>query len=485
LELVREKRPDILLLDISMPQMDGIELIQRLKEENLDCKIIFLSAYSNFTYAQSAVKYGAFDFILKPIDEYELMDTVKRCVALIRRESADSPAGSGKTGQMVANAALVRLLTGAEPLSEDDRLILRRIGIAPEGDGIAIGALLIDADSDAAPVKQTAPAEAESDVLSGVTENLALIGDDERLLLWTTESGDGEVLTSAFQTALSHRNRTPSDTFISTVRGIADIRKIHPECSFARLYPQLHSQSGAEAPGRRGADGKAALDEKYTAVAAERLTDAIRQKNPAEIKTLMDQIFRHFAQREKIYDLGYMKLKCIEYIDNLRDILYISEDPTRNAENDILITSKKTINIQGSVYYLYNAMFSALMNFCAFIESAEDFKGTHLVTQVIASIKENYSNITLASTAEKLYVSPTYLSRTFAAERGETFSRYLQKYRMKMAKEFLLDPQYKIYTVAKMVGYSDVAHFSKAFKQIEGVSPMKFKNLSGGIEKDD
>jgi AraC-like DNA-binding protein len=409
---------------------------------------------------------------------------------------------------MVANAALVRLLTGAEPLSEDDRLILRRIGINPGGEGLAIGALLVEADarerngdahagaapdaltasgSSAAPVAtgaQTATTATADDVPPAVTENLALIGDGERLLLWTTSAAspdDRAALAADFQASLFRRDRTLNDTFISAVRDMADIRKIHPECSFARLYPRL----GVETPGHRRTGGKVVLDERYPAVSAERLTDAIRRKNPAEIKTLMDQIFRRFAQHEKIYDIDYMKLKCIEYIDNLRDILYISEDPTRNAENDILITSKKTINIQSSVYDIYNAMFSALMNFCAFIESAEDFKGTHLVAQVIASIKEHYSDITLASTAEKLYVSPTYLSRTFAAERGETFSRYLQKYRMKMAKEFLLDPQYKIYTVAKMVGYSDVAHFRKAFKQIEGVSPMKFKNISGGIENDD
>jgi two-component system response regulator YesN len=97
----------------------------------------------------------------------------------------------------------------------------------------------------------------------------------------------------------------------------------------------------------------------------------------------------------------------------------------------------------------------------------------------VAIIKEEYPSVSLSFVADRLYISPTHLSRLFAAEKGVTFSHYVQRYRMTVAKQLLADPQYKIYNVARMVGYSDVAHFSKAFKQQEGMSPLKYRNLSG------
>ncbi len=147
-------------------------------------------------------------------------------------------------------------------------------------------------------------------------------------------------------------------------------------------------------------------------------------------------------------------------------------------ESDMLITAKKLINIQHAVSNIYDETLAALLRFCAYFESIENFGGSLLVAQAVDYIKENYASASLADIAEKLYVSPTYLSRIFAAEMKDTFSRYVQKYRVKISKKLLLDPQYKIYNIAKMVGYSDVAHFSKAFKQVEGISPMKFKNIS-------
>lgn len=72
-------RPDILLTDIEMPHMTGTQLLKRLRQENIPCEVIFLSAYSNFSYAQEAVRYGAFNYLLKPVDETQLINTVTRC----------------------------------------------------------------------------------------------------------------------------------------------------------------------------------------------------------------------------------------------------------------------------------------------------------------------------------------------------------------------------------------------------------------------
>ncbi len=81
--IVREK-PDIIISDIRMPEMDGIELLKKIKEMSIDCKVILLSAYADFTYAKEAIKYGSSDYLLKPIDELELEQSLKKVISEVQ-----------------------------------------------------------------------------------------------------------------------------------------------------------------------------------------------------------------------------------------------------------------------------------------------------------------------------------------------------------------------------------------------------------------
>ena len=77
-ELAEKLRPDILITDIRMPGISGVELIQRLKEKNSDLEIIVISGYAHFEYAQQAIKYGVGDYLLKPVSKAELTATLEK-----------------------------------------------------------------------------------------------------------------------------------------------------------------------------------------------------------------------------------------------------------------------------------------------------------------------------------------------------------------------------------------------------------------------
>lgn len=72
LEVIRRYRPDLIVTDIRMPKLDGIEMLRRLREEGNRAHVVFLTAYSDFSYAQSALKLGAADYLLKPFHDGEL-----------------------------------------------------------------------------------------------------------------------------------------------------------------------------------------------------------------------------------------------------------------------------------------------------------------------------------------------------------------------------------------------------------------------------
>ena len=84
LDLAALHRPDIILSDISMPSFTGLEMLENLREKQMKVEVIFITAYGKFDYAKEAIKHGAYDYLLKPIDEALLLETVARCANKIR-----------------------------------------------------------------------------------------------------------------------------------------------------------------------------------------------------------------------------------------------------------------------------------------------------------------------------------------------------------------------------------------------------------------
>lgn len=88
LRLAIEKKPDLILLDICMPLLNGLELMQRLREEKLDCALIVLSGYDEFEYAQKSLQFGVLDYLLKPIDKNKLKETIQKACLTIRNKKS-------------------------------------------------------------------------------------------------------------------------------------------------------------------------------------------------------------------------------------------------------------------------------------------------------------------------------------------------------------------------------------------------------------
>jgi two-component system response regulator YesN len=87
LELCKSEKPDIVLTDIRMPVINGLEFVMAIKECGVNAKTIIISGYNDFSYAQKAIKLGVFDYILKPVENSEMVEVVKRCIRQIEFES--------------------------------------------------------------------------------------------------------------------------------------------------------------------------------------------------------------------------------------------------------------------------------------------------------------------------------------------------------------------------------------------------------------
>ena len=95
LELIRQEKPDIVITDIRMPDMDGLEMLDKAKQEGIKLKAIVLSAYSEFEYARTAIKLGVTEYLLKPISIDELFEALRHVRIQMEKENQNQPASLG------------------------------------------------------------------------------------------------------------------------------------------------------------------------------------------------------------------------------------------------------------------------------------------------------------------------------------------------------------------------------------------------------
>lgn len=338
IDLALRLNPDIILSDISMPAFSGLEMLETLRKKQVQVEVIFISAYSKFEYAREAIKYGAFDYVLKPIQEDLLLDTVKRCAKKIysQREQARS----------------------------------------------------------------TSPAEE-----------------------WTAQLNGG----------LSVYYDRIMDTTPCICGSLTEIQ--------AKILEQIKSTD----------------------------MDGI-------FDVLLD-FFRLIAREDSIFDPDTVRLHCIELVDHIQRGLkdYQIQDYLNNSNK--MLNIKKGIASCATLDGTFDVTKNLIVNFGNCVNEIQSHSTKRLINLAIDYIHENYyKDITLSQAAQHLYISPPYLSKIFSSEMQQTFSHYLLSYRIDIAKGLLRNTHYKIYEVAAQVGYNDIAHFSKSFKQLTGLSPNQYRN---------
>lgn len=129
LEEIEEKKPDILFTDIRMPGYNGLELMERLNEKGLSMKVVFISGYADFEYAQSAIRLGAFDYLLKPVDQDKLQEVLERLLAGEEgRRDEDSE-------EAEVNPSTIKMIVGEMKQHYTENITLtdlsRKYGISP------------------------------------------------------------------------------------------------------------------------------------------------------------------------------------------------------------------------------------------------------------------------------------------------------------------------------------------------------------------
>lgn len=459
LELALKRQPDIILSDIAMPHFSGLQMIETLRRNGLDTEVIFISAYSRFDYAKEALRYGAFDYILKPIQETLLLETVRRCVEKIH---------SKQTQAVDHDATLAKLLVGGKPDREGAALWLEMVAeLTREAThAMAIGlwgsqpeALVSAMRFEGPSIHRAAPLKGRDDVTV-----LLLLGDAHAF------SDMPQQWRQPLSDSLSDIRVTASDPFpLETA-----MEYLFSQICFGQITASVKGLSWVAFSDHARLAGEAFPNFEQGRAA---LLELVKTARKEQVESALYRFFLTMRESDLIYDMALVRLHCIDSVNRILHDPSVYHLQAYFGSQINTLTAQKSIAICETLEEAFFATKNLLVNFAASVQEIQKKSTKRLVNLAVQYIEENYgSDMSLSQAAQTLFVSASYLSKVFSTEMQTTFSHFLQTHRVETAKNLLRSTNLKIYEIANRVGYGDVVHFSKSFKQITGLSPNQYRN---------
>lgn len=470
LRRIRQMPVDILITDISMPQMNGLELIRRARDIHPELKAIVLSGYNEFDYLKEGMQLGIENYLLKPINIKELNDTLGNAVEKLNNAKSE-PLLRTYNVQVMKDNTMVRLVTGR--ISENEYLqraellgislsapygivaVLRCDAARPEDRELAFGRVaeacagnraivpFRDIDEDIVIAAGLRRPEEEKPklvrMLSDVRQSLASACASARLSFGKVHP-QGSRLSSSYEEA-----KKAQEYFL-----------IYPENEWID-YGDTETFSRADSadhPFDWSPYAKLfmAKDKEGLAAAISSDLEQLRRRTgvaPSDLQELAMEMIVRFK----------MELKAIKHAEE-PELFLLGFERVKSAHDLEALTE--------AVRFVADRCIDSLVR---------DVRSP-IVAQVLSEIQRNYEGeLSLKSLGAQYHIHPVYLGQLFQKETGESFTEYVNKYRIERAKELLKTSGLKVHEIARQVGYWETGYFYKQFKKHVGISPTDYKGL--------
>lgn len=481
-------QPGLVILDIKMPKMNGIEVIRRARKAGFQGKFIILSVHSSFKYAQEAMKYGVSRYLTKPLDKktlYEVVCEIKEMLATGKQSSRRLAPFETKAKKLVLVELLMNTLD--TPLLEED---LDRFHLRADSYQIVICESFHE-HSAMAPYTF-------ADLLRVINrenntfEHLKIVNKEVVLL----KGAHGLHKLDDFLRYYKERpiqDGSPMESmFLTYGRPVSCAEDIHLsfEDAYALLnrrffYPPDQHALGYEMLTffSRDTDFSSSpyfldLSEKSLNDLTMDLTDYIKSCNHARISDTLRELETGFSR--SMADIDEIRLF-------LADLYFrIKENIQRNyASADIpFMSNSAVIKYIGHQNYLHEILSFLSEQFKMMIDAIGNPARDTVIFDVLFYIDHNFrDNIKLETIAALFGYNSAYLGKIFSKVVGENFNSYIDHKRIEYAKELLLTDNWKVYEIAKQAGYKNVDYFHKKFKKYVGQSPAEFRKSANKKEK--
>jgi len=491
-EMILEKRPDIVITDIRMPKINGLELVRMTKEVREDIKFVIISGYKEFEYAHKALQYGVNDYLLKPINEEELNEVMDKITA----ELAENNAAVWQQAEMKKTVNVSKQIIRRDLLNHIiDKGQPESLAEMEQEYNVKLNAPLyrgIDIKLDYSNLEKTDKKQDRitiDKVLSIVEQHLQACVREELICekpglhiycLFNYEADKVKDIKQHINDILSEIQEylLGFEQYVVTI-GVgtekSEFASIGASMNEARKAVENRIKLGV---GRliyaEGLDDMEVIDaEAYLKPHRDGFLAAMEVYSQESLDHIINKIFSPLQLREDIDFSVYYTItgKLIAlFFDNVE-----MQDKSGDDVKEFLLAS---IN---QCYTIVNLKNLLKQNLGEYLETSLKLRETELarpIRQAKKYIKQHYAEkITLEDLAALVDLNPVYFSVLFKKETEMNFSAYLVHVRMEYAKEMLRKGNETIAAVAERVGYKDARYFSQIFARTVGVKPALYRKL--------
>lgn len=439
--LLMELKPDVALVDIRMPGLSGLEAVKQARKDGYSGKVIIISSYSDFHYAQEAIRSGVDNYITKPIDEDELQQ-------IFLEIKADLDRGSGQDSK----PSLEAILSGNAqvPLPESCQVLV-----------------WTDFALDSVCQELHIPALSREEYEYGIVEGkhtILLKGKDAIRKLRDVSFGSSSRLLAPYFCCVSDPTSPAllKESFQST-KALLDRRFF---CTPSQHL--LFAQDGAARPDNR--------------------------------PRITSQLMEEFTQRLLSYIQTFNRKLTDAALAELRTVLCSGSDSPEQIRlflTDLYLQIKESMNSRypaGTISFYSNSSIIRHISQANYLDDILDFMSSRfdmimsstgtstrdsVLDDVLHYIHHNYAtNITLEGIAPLFGYNHSYLGKIFRKKLGCSFNSYVDQVRIEKAKELLLQDDTKVYAISEKVGYKNVDYFHVKFRKYVNQSPAEFRKAN-------
>lgn len=474
LRIAREVRPEIVLCDVRMPRMNGIELVERLEKLLPNSAFIFMSGYSDKEYLKAAIRLKAINYVEKPLDSAEVAATIKEAYHCVRQNMKTVKNELFYSREV--DSSFAAALTQPYKDSRETIAALAKelnIKLTPS---LSVTSFVVKVEQSQADLNHMNQILTDLEIfLSYSCNKVYYISKYIQYHIFhivspappSSQSMDriGAFLKKCFQqTCAFYISRGETYTGISKgYESYASAVSLMQSSFFfdsgTYFTPDKKMTVNAEKPGYGSYDRYVPL-----------LSDTVLSKDLNTVKDLLLQLHHEFYQQKNIFphearDLYY---KLFMALEDCRQQLRLA--PATEPENAMKLlencfsfnelheklTQKTELLFEAARYYMPD-------NSTIFL--IKDYIHTHYYND----------SLSVRDIGNEVFLSASYVCTYFKNETGQTINQYLTECRMKKAKELLADPGYQIADISLKVGYSNGNYFSKSFKKLTGLSPSDYR----------
>ncbi|MCT8137106.1 response regulator transcription factor [Anaerobacillus sp. CMMVII] len=478
--IIQEEKPDLVITDVRMPVVDGLSLIKKVRElDNNETKFIIVSGYNDFSYAQQAVRYKVLDFVLKPIDQDELEETLEKLAKTLNQEKTETT--EKQRGRI--EQAFAQLIEGAFDESEvNDLAELLHITNEEYFYYALVEVNNIAEVTDVTDVSLDHLRVAIPEVIikmSGSSQDTPLYEQSDFALGMVIPNGllkkyNGDVTKFASQCKKNLSQTTNHAITIcigQKVNRLEDLKMSYETANHVRSYKYILTD---EAP--INYENIKDIDVNYNELDSKiyiSLMEMIEENNVAGIKKIVEDIFlefqtKRFAPRSVKTSINRCIHGMIQTINNMEgDEKNISTLQSMISWGERNLTLKELIETFTTFILECSAIIQNLRK--------DNMKGD--IYKIKTYIENNYhQNISLKSIANKYYMNPVYMGQLFKKTFGVYFKEFLLKIRIDEAKKLLRQTDMRVYEVADKIGFGSTDYFVTQFEKINKMTPTEYRN---------